>query len=116
MDKMYKKFLDKYVGDTFTAVTFHGIKQFFVISNKGEIVLSFYVIPSFTGVDNFKIFRGDKLCRTVGIAFGLEDDESIKVVGNWFRDVLGFKKVSDLSSFISEEDIPVRKHWDNPFV
>jgi len=100
MDKMYKKFLDKYVGDTFTFVNEN--YKFFIISNKGEIVLCFYVILSTTGVDNFKLFRNDKLCRTVGVTFGLDDHESMKVVRNWIGDILEIKKVSDLSSFIKE--------------
>jgi hypothetical protein len=102
MDKTYKKFLDKYVGDTFTLITVHDISRFFVVSNKGETVLSFYVILSTTGTNNFHLFRSDKLCRTMGAAFGLDDDESMKVVRDWIGDTLGIKKVSDLSSFITE--------------
>jgi hypothetical protein len=100
MDKMHKKFLDKYVGDTFTFVNEN--YKFFIISNKGEIVLCFYVILSTTGTNNFHLIRGDKLCRTVGVAFGLDDDESMKVVRDWIGDTLGIKMVSDLSSFIKE--------------
>ncbi len=97
---MHKKFLDKYVGDTFTFVNEN--YKFFIISNKGEIVLCFYVILSTTGTNNFHLIRGDKLCRTVSVAFGLDDDESMKVVRDWIGDTLGIKMVSDLSSFIKE--------------
>lgn len=98
---MHKKFLDKYVGDTFSVVK-SDTSRFFIVSNKGETVLHFNVIRSLTGVDNFHLFRGKGLCSTISGAFGLDDEESMRVVRDWFGDMLAIKKVSDLSSFISE--------------
>lgn len=93
-----------YVGDTFVVKEVRSVhRHFHIISNNGIWVISFMVRG--LGLDNpgVVIFRSDRLCDTLKDFFGLTDDESARIVKDWFGDKLGLKRVHDLLDFIPEE-------------
>ena len=98
---MLYKFLDEYVGDTFVSEESKRMYRLFtIISNKGVVVISFMVRNLNSENPGVKIFRNDRLCQTVGGFFGLDKEESMRAVRDWFGDKLGLKKVHDLLDFV----------------
>lgn len=100
----YYKFLDMYVGDTFSVKEVRSVdNHYHIISNNGIFVISFMVRG--LGLDNpgVTIFRSDRLCDTVKGFFVLTDDESMKIVRDWFGNKLGLKRTHDLLDLIPNE-------------
>jgi hypothetical protein len=105
---MYK-FLDKHVGETFTIVNVGDKKRhsYKIFSNRGVLVLHFIISQLESTLDECRIilFRGDELCKTVSMVFDLTIDEAMRFVRDWFGDKLNLNRVSDLISFIPEEEL-----------
>jgi len=105
---MTYKFLDKHVGETFTIVSVGDRKHSYkIFSNRGQLVLHFIVSQLESTLDECRIilFRGDELCKTVSMVFDLTIDEAMRFVRDWFGDKLNLNRVSDLMSFIPEEEL-----------
>ena len=105
---MMHKFLDKHVGETFSVVSVRDRKHSYkIFSNRGILVLHFIISQLGSTLDECRIilFRGDELCKTVSMVFDLTIDESMRVVRDWLGDKLKLKRVSDLLSFIPEEEL-----------
>ena len=106
---MIYNFLDEYVGGGVRAVrepvilnpyTFmpdERAKMYNLISDKNILILFFEV---WDNGDKIKIYRGNKLCKTLSGYFGISSDDSMKYVREWFGDRYDMKKVNDLLKFI----------------
>ena len=109
MEKLINKFLDEYVGNGVRAVkepvilnpyTFRveeHIMRYNLISDKNILILFFQV---WDDGDKIKIYRGNKLCDTLSDYFGVDKNEAMKYVREWFGKRYNMSKVSDLLKFI----------------
>jgi hypothetical protein len=101
--EMVNKFLDDYVGDTFTFKKFSKsdiYEKYQVISNKGVLVMIFHV--SCKDTNKMMLFRGTQLCNTISGFFNLTSEESMSIIRDWFGDKMKLKKVSDLLNHIPD--------------
>jgi hypothetical protein len=101
--EMVNKFLDDYVGDTFTFKKFGKseiYEKYHVVSNKKVLVMFFHVSRKDT--NKMMLFRGTQLCDTVSSFFNLTSAESMSIIRDWFGDKMKLKKVSDLLNHIPD--------------
>jgi hypothetical protein len=115
MEELVYKFLDDYLGDD----VFYKIKpinyfikepysvnrcnRYYIYSKKNKSIILFF--NHFHNSGNIKIFRDNVLTGTVSRFFDIGTESAQEIIKNWFGDKHNLEKVSDLLSFISEEDL-----------
>ena len=113
---MIYKFLDRYIGDGATAkpvikhiynpYTFTMRPQVYsydLCSDNGTIILVFKI---YDNGEKIAIYRSDRLCSTVSGFFGIDSNESMRYIRDWFADKYDMKKVGDLLKFIPTPSFP----------
>lgn len=102
------KFLDEYVGNSFSAckiyTTTNRVEQYTVISNKGKSVFFFWYRD-----ESFWIFRSEELCGTVSSFLGIDNDDSARIIKNWFSDRAKISKMNDLFNLVNNRKIHVNE-------
>ena len=112
MKKLVYKFLDNYLGNEVKVeqlnVPLYKVKTkkwsiretYYIWSGTNNLIFSFSIHKN----DSFNIWRSNDLCSTVGNFFGIDSDESMRYVREWFGVKHNMNKVSDLMKFIPTPD------------
>ena len=105
MEEIVYKFLDDYLGDEvfYEKESVNRWNRYYIYSKKNKVIILFF--HRYGDNEHIKIYRGNSLTNTVSKFFDMDTESVTKIIRNWFGDKHNLKKVSDLLSFISEEDL-----------
>jgi len=96
MKQIIYKFLDKSIGP---GVKLRNQHDFYAVhSDNNTHIFSFKMKDDWEWI---KLYRYEPLCRTVSGLFSVTEDESAKLISNWFADKYGIVKVINLKKFTS---------------
>lgn len=97
---MYK-FLDNYLGDEVVCVRdkpTRNYNYYYLYSKNNKTRILLFQVRRNDG--NFILFKSSYLTELVSTFFSIEENESSRIIQDWFGDKHGIKKVGDLMKFV----------------
>lgn len=101
MEKTIYKFLDEYLGDEVNCVKdrpHRGYNYYGLFSKNNKTLILTFQARRNDG--NFILFKSSYLTELVSTFFSIEENESSRIIQDWFGDKHGIKKVGDLMKFV----------------
>lgn len=101
MEKTIYKFLDEYLGDEVVCVRdkpTRNYNYYYLYSKNNKTRILLFQVRRNDG--NFILFKSSYLTELVSTFFSIEENESSRIIQDWFGDKHGIKKVGDLMKFV----------------